>query len=54
MNQEVVMVTETATVQETITRMMETHRKILPVVNEQIQIIGVVGRTDLLRILVQE
>ncbi len=54
MNREVIVVTETTTVQETIERMMETHRKVLPVVNEQQQIIGVVGRADLLRILVEE
>jgi CBS domain-containing protein len=53
MNPEVVMVTETTTVQEAVERMMETHRKILPVMNEQKQIIGVVGRTDLLRVLVE-
>jgi CBS-domain-containing membrane protein len=54
MNPQVVVVTETTTVQETVERMMETHRKVLPVVNEQQQIIGVVGRADLLRILVEE
>jgi CBS-domain-containing membrane protein len=54
MNREVVVVTESTTVQETVERMMESHRKILPVINEQQQIIGVVGRADLLRILVEE
>jgi CBS domain-containing protein len=54
MNRDVIAVTETTSVQETIERMMETHRKVLPVVNGQQQIIGVVGRADLLRILVEE
>ncbi len=51
MNRDVVTVTATTTVQETIERMITTKRKVLPVVDEQGQLTGVVGRSDLLRIL---
>lgn len=53
MNRDVVTVTETASVHETIEKMLTTRRKILPVVNTQGQLIGVVGRSDLLRVLVE-
>ncbi|HVB23909.1 MAG TPA: DUF190 domain-containing protein [Ktedonobacteraceae bacterium] len=54
MNRDVVTVTATTTVQETIERMIVTKRKVLPVIDTQGQLIGVVGRSDLLRILVEE
>jgi CBS-domain-containing membrane protein len=53
-NREVVTVTETTSVQETITLMMRTHRKALPVVTTENQLLGVVGRSDLLRLLLEE
>jgi CBS-domain-containing membrane protein len=53
MNREVVTVTDTTSVQETIEIMIATRRKILPVVNAQGQLVGVVGRSDLLRVLVE-
>ena len=54
MNRDVVTVTATTSVQETIERMIATKRKVLPVVDAQGQLVGVVGRSDLLRILVEE
>jgi CBS-domain-containing membrane protein len=54
MNRDVIMVSETTTVQETIERMISTGRKVLPVVDEQKRLQGIVGRTDLLRILLEE
>jgi CBS-domain-containing membrane protein len=54
MNREVVTVTESTSVQETITLMMRTHRKALPVVNTENQLLGVVGRSDLLRLLLEK
>ncbi len=53
MNAEVVTVTETTSVQETIEQMIATRRKVLPVLNTQGQLVGVVGRSDLLRILIE-
>ena len=53
MNRDVVTVTGTTSVQETIETMIATRRKILPVVNAQRQLVGVVGRSDLLRVLVE-
>jgi CBS-domain-containing membrane protein len=53
MNRDVVTVTETTTVQETIERMITTRRKIVPVVDEQGRLVGVVGRSDLLRVLLE-
>ena len=54
MNRDVVTVTETATVQETIERMMTMGRKVLPVIDSQGHLVGVVGRSDLLRIFLEE
>src|SRR5581483_941747 len=53
MNRDVVTVSETASVRETIEKMIATGRKILPVVDEQGHLVGTVGRSDLLRILVE-
>jgi CBS-domain-containing membrane protein len=53
MNRDVVTVAATTTIQETIERMIATKRKVLPVVDEQGRLIGVVGRSDLLRILIE-
>lgn len=54
MNREVVTVSETTTVQETIERMMATGRKVLPVIDAQEHLVGVVGRADVLRVLIGE
>jgi CBS-domain-containing membrane protein len=53
MNREVITVSETTSVQVTIERMIDTRRKILPVVDAQQRLIGVVGRSDLLRVLLE-
>ncbi len=54
MNRDVVSIVGTATVQETIERMIATKRKVLPVIDDKGQLIGVVGRSDLLRVLLDE
>lgn len=53
MNRDVVTILETASVQDAIEQMMTTRRKILPVLDEQGRLLGVVGRSDLLRVLVE-
>lgn len=53
MNRNVVTVAATTTVQETIERMIATKRKILPVLDAHGHLVGVVGRSDLLRVLVE-
>ena len=53
MNKNVVTVSATATVQDTIEKMIATGTKILPVLNTRGQLIGVVGRSDLLKILIE-
>ncbi len=54
MNRDVVTVTETTPVQTTVERMVTTHQKVLPVVNAQGHLVGMVGRSDLLRVLLEE
>ena len=54
MNRDVVTVSESTSVQETIERMMSTKRKVLPVTNTHNHLVGVVGRSDVLRILLEE
>lgn len=53
MNREVVTVSESTTVQEAIERMMTTGRKLLPVVDAGGHLTGVIGRSALLRVLVE-
>jgi CBS domain-containing protein len=53
MNRDVVTVTETTPVQATIERMVTTRRKVLPVVDAQGHLVGMVGRSDLLRVLLE-
>ena len=53
MNRDVVTVTEMTSVQATIERMMTTRRKVLPVVDAQGHLVGIVGRSDLLRVLLE-
>ena len=54
MNRNVITVAASATVQEAIERMIRSGRKILPVIDEEQRLVGTVGRSDLLRILVEE
>jgi CBS-domain-containing membrane protein len=53
MNREIITVSESASVQDTIERMMTSGRKILPVLDAQGRLKGVVGRSDLLRVLLE-
>lgn len=53
MNLDVVTISEMATVQETIELMMTTGKKVLPVVDRENHLLGVVGRSDLLQTLVE-
>jgi CBS domain-containing protein len=53
MNREVATVTEQTSVQQTIEYMMTTHRKVLPVVDVNDRLVGVIGRSDVLRILLE-
>lgn len=53
MNRDVVTISETASVQDTIEQMITMRRKILPVIDAQGRLLGVVGRSDLLRVLVE-
>jgi CBS domain-containing protein len=53
MNPEVVTITQTTSVQEAIERMVLTNRKVLPVLDDQGRLVGVVGRSDLLRVLLE-
>lgn len=53
MNSDVVTISETTTVQDTIEHMMRTRRKVLPVVDAQGHLVGVVGRSALLQILLE-
>jgi CBS-domain-containing membrane protein len=54
MNRDVVTVMESETVQQALERMMATGRKILPVVDEQEHLQGMIGRSDLLHLLLEE
>jgi CBS-domain-containing membrane protein len=53
MNRDVTMVSETTSVQQTIEQMIATRRKVLPVIDAQNHLVGVVGRSDLLRVLLE-
>ncbi|TME09217.1 MAG: CBS domain-containing protein [Chloroflexi bacterium] len=54
MNRDVVTVSEMTSVQKTIERMMTMGRKVVPVVDVQGRLVGVVGRSDLLRMFLEE
>lgn len=54
MNRDVVTIAETASVQDAIEQMIVTKRKVLPVLSTDQTLIGMVGRSDLLRVLVEE
>lgn len=53
MNRQVVTIGDTASLQEAIDLMMHTHRKVLPVVNQDGRLMGTVGRSDVLRVLLE-
>ncbi len=53
MNPEVITVSEDTSVQDAIERMMTNGRKILPVVDAQGRLRGSIGRSDLLRVLLE-
>jgi len=54
MNRDVVTVSEMTSVQKTIERMMTMGRKVVPVVDVQGRLVGVVGRSDLLRMFLED
>ncbi|MBE3561709.1 MAG: DUF190 domain-containing protein [Ktedonobacteraceae bacterium] len=54
MNSQVVMVSENTSVQEAVEKMIATKRKVLPVVDTAGRLTGIVGRSDLLRVLLGE
>ncbi|HEY7418535.1 MAG TPA: DUF190 domain-containing protein [Ktedonobacteraceae bacterium] len=53
MNQEVKTIAETASVQDAVGLMLDSHHKILPVVDQQQRLLGTVGRSDLLHIFLE-
>jgi CBS-domain-containing membrane protein len=53
MNPQVETIAATATIQQAVDLMMQTHHKFLPVVDQQRRLIGTVGRTDMLRVLLE-
>ncbi len=53
MNREVITVSEDTSVQDAIERMMTSGRKILPVLDAHGRLKGIVGRSDLLRVLLE-
>lgn len=53
MNRQVVTIADTASIQDAVEVMMSTHRKVLPVVDREGRLIGVIGRSDVLRVLVE-
>ena len=53
MNPQVQTIAETASIQEAIDLMMQTHHKFLPVVDQQHRLIGTVGRSDMLCVLLE-
>ena len=53
MNRDVAIVTAQTSVQQTIEYMMTAQRKVLPVVDANKRLVGIVGRSDLLRILLE-
>ncbi|MEO7020375.1 MAG: CBS domain-containing protein, partial [Ktedonobacteraceae bacterium] len=54
MNRDVVTISENASVQATIEKMLTTDRTVLPVVDVRNRLQGTVGRSEVLRILVEE
>lgn len=54
MNREVVSVLAETSVQEAIERILHTGRKMLPVLDREGRLLGIVGRSDLLQVLLEE
>ncbi len=54
MNTAVVTILATLPVQDAVERMMATHHKILPVVDQEERLVGVVSRFDLLRLFMED
>ncbi len=54
MNTSVVMIAASVPVQEAVERLLASKRKILPVVDEQGRLLGTIGRSQLLHLLVEE
>ncbi len=53
MNWQVVTIADTASIQDAVDLMMRTHWKVLPVVDHGGRLIGAIGRSDVLRILLE-
>lgn len=53
MNPQVITIADNATVQEAVDTMLTTHRKLLPVVDAEQRLLGTVGRTEILRVLLE-
>lgn len=53
MNPQIHTIADAASIQEAIDLMMQTHHKFLPVVDQQQRLIGTVGRSDMLRVLLE-
>jgi hypothetical protein len=53
MNRDVITIAETTSVQDTIEQMIALHDKILPVVDAEGHLVGTIGRSDLLRVLLE-
>jgi CBS-domain-containing membrane protein len=54
MNTQVATIASTASIQDAVELMMRTHHKILPVLDQNACLIGTIGRTDMLRVLLEE
>jgi CBS-domain-containing membrane protein len=53
MNPQVQTIADTATIQQAVDLMMQTHHTFLPVVDQQHRLIGTVGRTNMLSVLLE-
>lgn len=53
MNRQVVTIAETASIQDAVDMMMSTHRKVLPVLDHDGRLLGTLGRSDVLRLLLE-
>jgi hypothetical protein len=54
MNSDVATILSTLPVQDAVERIMTTHHKILPVVDQADHLLGMIGRFDLLRLLIED
>lgn len=53
MNRQIVTIAETASIQDAVNVMMSTHRKVLPVLDHDGRLLGTLGRSDVLRLLLE-